>query len=1657
MSTSIYIIPELFFKPVNDQNEWELWFDVMPFMLYPQMKNDLAGILKGTKAFSLDDINALSDEQKQQMLGAALPHEVEVRVTLGNDNGDILTRNTNKASRLQFSNSDWLEFERLNRAISDTQSWQGKQEDTRSHLTVHKAFAKAIKNDNALTYARFHAHSIAEQLEQANDEEKLAVCSRLNDTRLFGTRRILPANVKLDQHQMVLDTDTFGNNTTNIHGMLGNMLKLADSSQALDLNTANRLTIEFYLSNRATEDNVIHTIEFPGDNVEDIFSKIKAKLPNLPVQYRTLNDLNKRVYVEHVPTNLVHWPNLTGSVFGRNQESRIIDDSQDTVVDDLNLTSVAAMRLAFEKGATDLKTLPNQISVGFKAVFEGSFEVYRDFPVDNANVLMRFVPGDEDKEDFYRYLSQISQQERVFAGAELLYSTVDDAVEKKPAPICVFKGLLAWDVKTDTPLQQESVIFFGAKDYLGHVAAVVPLFQTNSNSPLKLNLTKREIGDEEENSLLYWEAAPNEVGKLPFNGPYSESEFHAVSFDNSLLQDNLQFAQPTILFKDDIKFHIAQSASHIEHVVTAKYPFNEDNPTTDDWYNAVAEDQVNHNTINVFTEMAVNGSIKVLHLNPEHEEIPKFEFKENGKNNHVFHFTYNRRPWPSLEEQAPWSQLEAIYQLAKQSRGRPINVDLEHSFGTRLPQHSLGSVSAAIDWDIVLPTQIKKKNHQPFFRIEYRPPEGNKGERFLLHFDFDYLTPVNSTDDPNDIQHERAVFQQAWLSVAEMKFAQKVMLEGNIVRFDATKYVKNSGKNNLAACLSSALGPDNFELDITQELINYLSNLTYLPTEPLEIELDASYGLSKKANAIEMFIHIERDKDCVPSGTFKPYRINNQALSVDDWYDQNGLKVKEVQNHNVKKILTKYISSLQKARDSIDGIDVEKGSAAVFNELVGNYGSGDWLVPETAVDGNKQEVFPTCIPLSFVPIDPHPKYKSKIASYIKEYFVYLDDVINVRVPVWSETYKAAAWKTHFDTMQSKQDQIATLFDSLSKRLWTLPHPYKDYSKDKVNDFVNMWKADKKIAKEIRDQIRTQLMNQPAKFKNAKAWIFHKLSHSNEQPLNPDLYELETTKIIEPINNKTKASLVTRKDSLHNISSFIKDNTVGAGGFLEYLDDESYDNDFHFTRYQLNSFEDVIDATAKERNKAYKKGMNGVPVGAPAGKVKSGIEIPSGGIVYNDKNEFDVVPKARVSLISRKPLVKPVIVFSGQLDIKNENTERFKTQPADLEKLKNGFLTEQSSSQGALLVSQYVRQIKNSSGGYEDAKRTYAEDDELFTIICEINGDEELAQGGQWSNGFTNDVFGFFWDKNIPSSGVNSVGTDNSSYNFIALFDKLEKDIGLNMHNIDDWALITSDDVLKDLTDHLSRPLDKPEDRSVLDGPLVFKLINGGVSAQHQGFDNYYRILTFRPKLSDAGSTSDSAFYMVLQIELPIWSTHSLALVQGRNVQHKKENLDLMIGRVFDPKFAFLTGPAIALDMLVSKSESAENSPPIVLSKRSWKPKELVQKLLVDELKLISAKESIWASFDLSISVFHEQQHKTQGLYFDSNTGNTSDMEIIEKTGRHPLQVVPARTTDNSWNKNVVDFLNPEHHEFQLDFQWQGDNNNQFYSIRNVRVIIQKEH
>lgn len=1254
-----------------------------------------------------------------------------------------------------------------------------------------------------------------------------------------------------------------------------------------------------------------------------------------------------------------------------------------------------------------LENVPKVLTWRLWSSYPASLVLYRKFPYSKGgSALLQLVTTPESA----------GLWEELEKSPELLLLGANDAEIPNLQKVGMYA--LPWDGDPEQSSFRTLLFFHPAGEVPPPLGPVRALIQKNDEDSLITTAQKEVKGAIGVNGVIEWE------WRRPEKWTPSINRFERLSLETSGI--DAKTLVPVLYFDDDVQFRPASTASHFEGLLEVIYQ----RPTSDsgDGCNVTPEDNIlddliNFNALNIYKNWK-NG---LEYVNPNKETYPIGSDSNQGMIKQVYWFGGSEMIEPSKP-----ACLRTFYGdlYAKIGKQRELTFDLEHTYGLRLVPDGDSRVDTKtpFDWPPVMPCGIQFKDHpedpkepaRTFLSVHYVGGEDGKAEIAKLIFDLEILCPEYLANHPSEANNK--AHQLAWQAVAELRYAEKIVIEATGLRFDFNKALEGRAQGISGGMQDVKQGTWGQLQYAVQELCQKLLNGEHVTDGTIRQVLTGPSDEEKWfkiCHVMEFQLCIRRPEATIPDC---PTAGGLVAPTVESCAE--GILFRATDHGMAEPNYIDWRKSILEAKSSISPSHLSDETRR-FRELLGR--SGEWFVPEGKAEPDEGQVVPSIIPFGFRPLAEYGQLGHESDAALRRYLNLLQIVLDCALPAWIRKDRSE-WNEHFKVLASIAKPVTGLLEKLAAELiLPLPDPHDGDLEQEIKQTLDaLLDAKNELHINVYKNLTGRLVKQPTLFGSSKAFLFTQL-RSDQEKLPRDLYSLIMQNKIN--HAETDEHLYTYADSIQ----FSQTEKILT--FIQALNDLIYDNEFEVKKFTLENFEDKFDEESGRR-----RPCGSIPI------ADNILFLPSGRLDVNRTQ--DGPPK--VFLASRSPVKAPVIVWSGYIEKCQEVgwEESIQQMTLSNSELRSGRL---SPSEG------HEQEVLDTVGFTRQGTPSSQVDDYIASFIYEIHGDEEVA-GQCWANAFQNDSIRVYLESvSLDGPGSLRKPETNVPDPILTLFrNLLDKPLASLTDPLTDYFRNPNVNVLKFVTENLVKQAETITPPEASPNARIHLCL----PADHDDCTDFrvnvrdtdirlVEVLVFRPrgKLDE----TNKLFYLLVNLELSVWQRHRFKLVHTRNVEPDcSESDDREKRRRFAKEFGNFREQESPSGYVSWSSEKVISEPESTIDARKMTTTNLINELLVKSTPggLPNESSSEWDKHRLVVSVFHEQKEFIQIATADNPDGEQNTNVSYAKF------LLQREIALNDFDTEYVWFQEP-YLDFSVTFQWFTATNRCFLALNRKHVTISK--
>lgn len=1533
--------------------------------------------------------------------------------------------------QVRLSNGESISLERTTSfVVTDPQGFRALNTETPLTPLDDNASTDALVDlDKDVPYAVSLVQHIQEMFASAPD----SLPTWLQLAFEIGQRRKFNASVmgKIGPYMSVEhpeDPDYGQNEVTNLHCLAGLMLELPTDVSVL--NSITQVEIDFLVA-----DNVVDTLSLAYDpdstlGLTRFFSTIKEEFKHPKSSLDWLPAISQRVYAMPAP-QLFARQTLSG--FEEFVVYRRPRGGEGTEQIDTDLALSQVQRLLIRYSVEDDKPHPvgpPSIPMLPVSTFDLITRLFRGYPrlvggSDGGDpsapdgFVMQLVAQPHDVNRWFDFVQRAYEADLtdLLAGINLI-SQSKDGTNRKISPSWVQIFRLPWELEDTYTV----LMYVANEDVTGNVLAVL-----TSDDATELDLSLQGLNADTDPFGPRWEHSIN-PGSADF-------KFDALILRQSFDElDDLRLIISAYT-EDDFDFELAQSARRIEAV--AKLSFDrvdhDIGPGDVDAEKDFQSDYENHNAALLISSW--QGSSKLLNSASESTA----DYSALIDNDTKYLYTFHTRFMSATSARMKMPNVRQFYAELYPKIGvdRTLKLELEHTYGTRLDVGDDLSLSTPLDEKIVLPVDIGERVNDegiPFLVVDYTSTANKEHialvvDRQVLSSDWDEI------DESDEAESRKQSHIEAWQSVAELVYAERITVTCQAYRFDFHSALE-SGLDSLGGGLVPAR--DSIELEVTDqiqaEMEGWLNSENGPSNELWTLLLDIPGDpLWQDSHVVRFYISVTRKAERAPDEESTWHLASPltevPATGLEDLVGEEGYKVKSLNSASVKTRMETWMKSLQreagyltpKGFDPEDRDKIERYRGLFHrgpNDSPAKIDSSSWIIPEGIREGGGDATV-TVVPVGFRPFERSLYLGDATDQQIMKYFLALQPAINLESELWAKDYSAQDWLkffAKFDLKSAKGKVFWDLYEQLCDNIKGLLHPVPSTlppaaNEDPINQHVvnaaTALKSDHEIAEAVKSKFGQKFRQLPSIFATAKSLVYHRITGNTVSlPAPADLYSMAEEKAITEMEEAGTDEGISDSFAA-GFEAGLRTADKTWFGFLETLDDSIYDNDFHIMDLRLKSAEDLLE------DKEASLDIVGNEVFVPAEHPLDLNEPESGKPIY---------------LASRQTVRQPALVTSGIFSTA-QTKEKFEHEfPDNTPRELSSFLMGRGEP-----PSTDALPVKKIASFYRE--RSTPIDDVMMSYVFTIRGDEEFSSEN-WLNGLVNDAF-YVEIRNDESDEDIQESVPDVSPSVEKVFRMLQEPT--NPIDSPAFAEILENDTLEFVKNTVSKkrsPVSEPTD------PLLSLRIaekNDQAVIEVKKFPRHKGVSIHLFQVDEPNS--QDLLYIWISVELSIWQKHYLSLQQSRNLGNAE--------RRFEPEFGMLSlQESSKFYPRQPLTYSLEDHAKVELDVKKYSTKSLLESIFVADSgsKLLTeigdSHESIKYAVNITISDIVMPSFPVQ------KPGKSPEMKPMD-LGVFPVRNIRVETNSKDPGTDSEDWVTerdikrwfPNGNRIRLDVEWRREDTN----------------
>ncbi|KJY96245.1 hypothetical protein [Pseudoalteromonas piscicida] len=1019
-----------------------------------------------------------------------------------------------------------------------------------------------------------------------------------------------------------------------------------------------------------------------------------------------------------------------------------------------------------------------------------------------------------------------------------------------------------------------------------------------------------------------WEYWSTDIPSLPDFNALMSKQLDQMDFD----QDQFII---TAFHHDKYDYELAQSARRLESVVKVDFKnireTDKDDEESFDFHQTVIEDKTNHNQLNVYEKridyckdkngikrferlIQRNNGSSLPSIKEINEPIP-----DTLKKNLSYAFMGVMKDSTSAQQEVsdPILQEQCTAQIGRKNvsprdfyidvyenigDGREITIELEHTYGSVIERTTLEAVPNCIDEPILMTTDVAyakieddgTTSRMRLLEVTLSIEEGI--EVATLHVNQVLLETewakrhTDPSERPTEDETARSLAHiQAWQAFAEMYYSESVNLVAECYKFDIHKV--SISEPDLA--IQQGLVKEEHTLFEAKALLKDLCEKVFTDFDhvPERISVPTGQRWSEDFNAIRFRIDVQRKESMLPNADPNYWEVHTRLLKeqpggVEALYTLDGATTTQLDSQDIKTQITQYLLQL-KCRGGylhpkgIENVDVKERNQQYFALL------GEGKTPPNTSPNNNAWIVPAQIkrlegavdvaycPIGILPVAQDAYLRSQTSETMRRYFEALQSIIDFEQYTW---FKSSANELVESVKKLTGESLYAAYDDLIEsavgKFKAIPDDNAPF--DKLVASVRTLSRESQehengIGLALRNSLLDMITREPALFGTLKGLGLVDALSADNGDIRTDMFNLFMRKAIDE-NTNAEGSLT----SSHLLSKQKRRMT-----YLEQLDDSQYDNGFTLTSLRGETAERVFEQQ---------------PVGVSDEAFH--INTPNNR-VFVPERQPGAIGQAEVRLVSRRPVKDPNPGSVSQTSLLDQvSLSDLQTEHVTLSSLLSAQIQFAEDAAPKNMLSQ-IASPATFSGKLDNV---------VVSAIFQIAGDEESNNIGL-NDEFSNDAFFVLVTDesidNVPQNtttvpaGFKELVNDLQSTRPFALQETLVDNV-LNINNMDYCK-----DVLSTAPNRNSMPdisfrqkaffirSDQASDKlKVVDS-------SGDLAPEAQ-----YQCGVWLFK-NEAGDT-----VVWVEVELPIWHSKHISLVQTRNQAGLGDNQQ----EIFAPEFATISRP-----------------------------------------------------------------------------------------------------------------------------------------------------
>jgi hypothetical protein len=1170
--------------------------------------------------------------------------------------------------------------------------------------------------------------------------------------------------------------------------------------------------------------------------------------------------------------------------------------------------------------------------------FDVVFTKFGDARQGSHGVLLQLQPRTDERLTFFKEIrSQLAANPDWFTGANKPRFFDRNGTELHPAFVGSFS--LTWTGRffQDDTWALGTILYYGPPmDF----PDALMLFPRPGTQTLKLMGSDPSV---DPFGLRYELNLPGGTGNFSF-----DTLAPALSSD-----DEANFTVTTT-FAGQYHFDLAQSISNIEGNLEVQYPAPVDPQNADsiDARQEYLHDLLNYNSVNVLARYF--GKTDLRHLNPKTELFPVWTVKPSEQTTEAkdhyssyFHFRYTLPITPATvtDQKSSAAFFKDLY--SRLGEAVKLSFNIEHTYGTIIPLSSQGDATAFVNYAPILPNDLTLDGSiaKGFAPIDQRfchiaLVQGANTDHLMLTFNPKWLSPAWAADEAL-----RPFHVAAWRSVAELAYAQKVVITGKFLRFNFATALDDTTDDVFAQGLESVADFANWQVDITALLTSAMytslanGELQTSTFDNIPLSVGTGVRVASSCTVVEFDLNLTRKPTVLPRASDSVMFVRpSLPLKIGP----TGQSMEVVSSAQVNSAYEAWVNTLAQRTSPIQP-SLNQQDQELARDLrnilgAGEAESGAWTPLLSSISQTGQ-VIPAICPLAFRPIATDAQLGDGTYLTVSNYLWALDCIFRAAV-FESATMDVVAWQSYFKNLQVKSREIVNILTNMQKMLLPVPNTAASELDAEVKSAATeLSQSNTAEFAATMQWLQMQIGAAPSIFGDSKAFLYTRLKGNGAGGLMPiDFVRLNFTKSLMRqetgigkqsgmgTQQATDADRALVWESLRDLKS------RPSFGFIETLDALRYGDEFQIADFSLSSLRGLVETVRVPAPGQAEPDQ----IALMGGKV----HIPIGSVVPN-------TPQSKIKLPSRQPVIMPTHHFTGQIIFpEGMNFASLPANPLVRDSLLSGKI-EPLPTNPKPDPSIPIACIVGSPPKDMTIEHAPASADQyVLSSIFSIRGDEQMI--ADWFDAFENDRFHINIQQ-LASAAVSSTGQVND---FIkSLTATIRPDTIPNLQ-----TGVLSDDSIRLFTAALQPATPPGNIADIVKQPYLQIIPNGtGVTLAFIDSDGRpskdFEAYLFKTAVASAGCkappTGSSMILAINRLATP-WTASWTCIQQTRNL------LDGSKQAHFANDFATaapLAGPQMGIQPNVTKT-MGPHTPPKILSRKLYTTAELVTQLLIPDLTAV---------------------------------------------------------------------------------------------------------